>query len=486
MPAETSQLSDQEPGAALQAWAYRVIRWWDALAAGRPLLLIVAVWFLVAVPPALFRGYHYVEGLTATIAESALKDGHWLTPHIYNFRWIERPTLLSWIIAAISLPFGHVLPFVARLPTILAVLAGSLLVWRTLRPIAKAGAALVGAGAFLASPIVMRYYTTSVADVPLAVLLFATFLVWWTAFERGRIGTGEWGLIGGLLAIAALLKGPQPVAYVLLGLGAFMLLTRTWWQIPGLALAAAIAAMPVGAWYAYVFVQGDFNEWLRYTRLSSTQAQSPHPLGNAIKFLLEAFPAALLASGLLLARGNRPESAASKHFMLALACYAFTCTVVLLLWPALVNPRYILPMVPPLCVLAGIAYDRLSRRTAVLIASGVSSVVALLAYSIVHSTIEQWLRPQAYRTAIITGAKIAELMARDPAPVYRTLWSAGLNEMPYVRHDVTTIDPAAVRSLAKPAWIVAPEGEAGALIAAGNGHIKSSLTFDGAVLLRME
>ena len=33
------------------------------------------------------------------VAQSAIDDGNWLTSHIYNMRWIERPMLLSWLIA---------------------------------------------------------------------------------------------------------------------------------------------------------------------------------------------------------------------------------------------------------------------------------------------------------------------------------------------------------------------------------------------------
>ena len=297
---------------ALQRSAQRVIRWWSWLARREfSLQLIMGVSLLIAVPSALFHGYHYVEGLTVTIAQSALDDGNWLTPHIYNARWIERPTLLSWFIAAISLPFGRVIPFIARLPIILSLLTGILLIWRALRPVASAEATVFGATLFLACPIVMRYYVTSVADLPLAVILFGAFLLWWGSYTTGRISLRRWIGIGCLLAIAALLKGPQPIAYFMLGLLAFVALTSTWWQIPGLALAGGVAAVPAGLWYAYVFVPGDQSEWLRYTRLSANGIARPHPLANAVDFFFETFPAALLAVALLLTptkfcQKNRP------------------------------------------------------------------------------------------------------------------------------------------------------------------------------------
>lgn len=471
---------------ALQESAQRVIRLWGSLASGDfSLLLIIGVWLLISVPPAIFHGYHYVEGLTVTIAQTALDDGNWLTPHMYNLRWIERPTLLSWVIAAISLPFGHVSPFIARLPIILSLLAGTLLVWRALRSVASAGAALFGAFAFLACPIVMRYYVTSVADLPLAVILFGAFLIWWNSYSTGKISVARWLGIACLLAIAALLKGPQPVAYFMLGLLAFVSLTSTWWQIPGLVLTGFLAIVPTALWYAHVFIPGDQGEWLRYTRLSSGGITWPRPFANAVNFFFETFPVALLAVALSLTRANSVRKTVPKDFILALSCYAFACTLIILIWPAEVNPRYVLPMVLPLCVLGGIAFDALSERWPPFVASGISAVVGLLGYAVVHSATDTLLTP-AYIRSKIVGTQITELVRSAPAPIYRTVWNGALNELSYVPYRVTTIDPNAIATVAKPAWIVVPAADAPAIIAQSNGRAMSRLVLGWSTLLRLE
>ncbi|MFT3731098.1 MAG: glycosyltransferase family 39 protein [Hyphomicrobium sp.] len=471
---------------ALQRFAERGIQLWDAIARRdfSP-LLIIGVWLLVSVPPALCHGYHYVEGLTVTIAQSALDDGNWLTPHLYNLRWIERPTLLSWIIAAMSMPFGHVSPFVARLPIILSLLAGAFLIRNALRRVASAGAAMFGALAFLSSPVVIRYYVTAVADLPLAVILFATFLTWWNSYTTGRISVGRWFGIGCLLAIAALLKGPQPVAYFALGIVAFAALTSTWWQLPGLFLASLLAAVPIGLWYANVFVPGDQGEWLRYTRLSPNGFTEPHPFANAIDFFFESIPATLLVVPLLLTGAKSIGKRVPRHFIMALGCYALTCTFVILFWPAEINPRYILPMVLPLCVLAGIAYDALLERWPTLVAGAISITLGLLGYAAIHSASDGLLTP-AYNHSKVDGAQISELVARAQAPVYRIGWDTALNELAYFAHRTTTIDQNAIPTIAKPAWIVVPADAVSAIVARGNGHIKSRLVMDRAVLLRLE
>ncbi|MBS0232025.1 MAG: glycosyltransferase family 39 protein [Proteobacteria bacterium] len=469
-----------------QKSAKRVFGFWNSVAERdfSP-FLIVGVWALVSVPPAIWHGYHYVEGLTVTIAQSALEDGNWLTPHLYNLRWIERPTLLSWMIAVISLPFGHVSPLVARLPIILSLLAGAFLVWNALRRVASAGAALFGALAFLASPIVIRYYVTSVADLPLAVILFAAFLMWWKSYVAGSIRLSRWIGIGCLLAVAALLKGLQPIAYFGLGILTFAALTSTWWQIPGLFLSSLIAAAPTGLWYGYVFVPGDQSEWLRYTRLSGNELADLHPFSNAVDFFFEVLPAAVPAVSLLLTGAGSIRNSVPRHFVLALSCYALACTFVILFWPTQINPRYVLPMVPPLCVLAGIAYDALSERWPMLVAGSISIVMGLLGYAAVHSIAGGPIEP-VYNRSKIDGMKIIELVGNEPAPVYRTSWTAGLNELAYFPHRVTTIDKNALATIRRPAWLVVPASDANAIIGQRNIDIRSRLEMDRAVLLLLK
>ena len=65
-----------------------------------------------------------------------LLPADWLTPHLYNVRFVERPTLQSWIIEAISAPFGDVNQIAARLPSVLFLLFGCVLIYVLLRRVA--------------------------------------------------------------------------------------------------------------------------------------------------------------------------------------------------------------------------------------------------------------------------------------------------------------------------------------------------------------
>ena len=87
----------------MSAVAERIVAAGNSLATRyNPYAAIAVACALLAAPLIFFRGYNSDEGLAVTIARTAVEDGEWLVPHVFNMRWIERPTLLSWIIAAIS------------------------------------------------------------------------------------------------------------------------------------------------------------------------------------------------------------------------------------------------------------------------------------------------------------------------------------------------------------------------------------------------
>ena len=112
----------------------RIVASWNAAATRwNPVGVITVAWAVLAVPLVFFRGYTAHEGLAVSIARTALETGDWLTPHMYNVRFVERPTLQSWIIAAISAPFGDVNQITARLPSVLFLLFGCLLIYWLLR-----------------------------------------------------------------------------------------------------------------------------------------------------------------------------------------------------------------------------------------------------------------------------------------------------------------------------------------------------------------
>ena len=445
--------------------AVRIVARWNALAQRLPpVTAIVAAWAVLVLPLVFFRGYNSDEGLAVSIARAAVEDDQWLVPHFFNSRLIERPTLLSWIIAAVSEPFGQVSQVSARLPVALFLLAGCLLIYGLLRRVgASVPASLLGAALFLACPLVIRSYVTITADMPLAVLLFLAFFLWWSGHQEGAIGTSRWIAVGVVLALAGLLKGPQPIAYFALGVSVFVLGHREWRQIPGLILAGLICALPLAAWYAAVHASGDEAAWAAFMRLRPVSSL-PGPLAALFGTLAETLPAALLAAAFLLSFSFRRPSFVRPGLVAALACYAFAAPLVILFWPGGSTARYYLPMVPPLCVLGGLGYDLLSAWRPQIVTPVLVLTASLLAYALGYSALSPFM-PAQFRQAWIDAEQMTKLVETAPGPIYR-VGDAALNVLPYVPGRILNARSLAeLAALSGPAWMVMPTDQADALLA---------------------
>ena len=442
----------------------RIVATWNAAAARlSPVAMIVVAWAVLAVPLVFFRGFNSDEGLAVSIARTAIEDGNWLVPHFFNVRWIERPTLLSWIIAAISEPFGHVSQITARLPVVLFLLFGCLLIYFLLRRVgASVAAALFGTALFLACPLVMRAYVMITADLPLAVLLFFAFVLWWDGTAKGSIGLGRWTAIGIVLALAGLLKGPQPLAYFALGVGVFVLASRSWRQLPGLILAGLICAAPLALWYAAIYRPGDEGIWAAFMRVRPAIIFSGS-LQASVRLFGETLPAALGAAVYLIARGFYGRDRAPPAFVAALACYAFIASLFVLFWPGGSAPRYYFPMVPALCVFGGLAYDALAARRPQIVAPLLLLTAGLLVYALGYA-IASPLLPMRFRPTQIEAAQIAELVRAAPGPIYRT-GDTALNVLPYVPGRIRNAALEELGTVPGPAWMVLPAADAEALLA---------------------
>lgn len=446
------------------AFAEHLAAMWNTFATRwNPIVVIAVACGVLAAPLVFLRGFHSDEGVAVTVARTALEDGYWITPHIYNTRFVERPTLLSWIIAAVSAPFGGVGQLTARIPVVLFLMAGCWLIYTLLRRVsASIPAALLGVALFLACPIVIRAYVMPTADMPLAVLLFVSFVVWWDGYNAGRISVGRWVAIGGVLALAGLMKGPQPVSYFALGIGLFILITRSWRQIPGFVLAGVICVIPLAAWYGYVYSPGDDAQWAAFMRLAPTAPLS-NPVAGVLTLISETLPAALFAMAFFVARAFRETGDLPAGFLKAVVCYASAAALVILFWPGGSTTRYFFPSIYPMCILGALGYDALVKKWPVTVAPGLLITLGLLGYAFVYSVIAAPLLPRPFRAAQIDAARIAQLVAAAPAPIFRAD-GVGLNVFVLVPGPIVNTDMAALKTVAGPAWFAVEPRQADTLI----------------------
>ncbi len=84
--------------------------------------------------------------------------------------------------------------------------------------------------------------------------------------------------------------------------------------------------------------------------------------------------------------------------------------------------------------------------------------------------------PRQFRSAQIDAARITEQVATAPAPLIRT-GSVGLNELVLVPGPIVTVDIAALKTVAGPAWIAVEPGQADILIAARPKNLRVVMRF---------
>jgi 4-amino-4-deoxy-L-arabinose transferase-like glycosyltransferase len=229
----------------------------------RAAILLAAVLFLWAL------GGHDLwapdEPFFAEGAREMIADGQWAVPHINGEMNNHKPAFFFWLIALVSLPFGEITSWTARLPSALAALGTVLLVLRLGRryagPRTAATAAAVAATTFL-------FWDKARSAQIDATLCFFIWLAL-AAFVEWRAGDADGRRAGVLLwaatAFAVLAKGPVGLLLVVGIVLATLAWDRRLSRLEDLAplLGPAVFVVIVGAWMAVATLgsHGEYSVW---------------------------------------------------------------------------------------------------------------------------------------------------------------------------------------------------------------------------------
>ncbi len=182
---------------------------------------------------------------------NVIQSGNWIVPHD-SFGNTDKPPMLAWLSALVSLPIGRVNLFTLYLPTALATLAATLLVFATGRRYFDPRAGFFGGLAYLLSNVVSQQMATARWDglfaLTVALIAVAAFHAWTS--ERG------WTMFWLAAAVSTLTKGPLGIL-----LGAFGLLAVPWERRSGHprplrgshVLGIALFLVIVGGWFAAAY-----------------------------------------------------------------------------------------------------------------------------------------------------------------------------------------------------------------------------------------
>jgi hypothetical protein len=130
--------------------------------------------------------------------------------------------------------------------------------------------------------------------------------------------------------------------------------------------------------------------------------------------------------------------------------------MVLLLWPG-ANARYAMPIAPAVAVLASIGWDRLGKSEYIQLQHAASgAVVICFTYQLALTTLVMPIFSDRFGASRLAGTAIDAAIAGDPAPPYCT--GLDTNQLFYLHRPIRCIDPAEMKVLALPAWLVTPHG----------------------------
>lgn len=345
---------------------------------------------------------HYAE-----VSRQMLVRADWVHPWWREAGFFSKPPLLLWGGAAgLALAGEGAAEWGLRLPVALLAILGIAISAAAVERLASRRAGVLAAVALCTAPFLALFARQAVPDAPLAALSAAACLSFAVALLDDRAGPG-YALAGWvLLGWATLAKGPLGFALPGAALLTWFVVTGRWRDLRRLGFVTPVRGVPVPAgpiaflaiavpWFAilsawpvrddsgWTFLQ---RFWLHdHLRRLATGAHVPTAGGGFLPYLgwlaVGTFPwVAAIPGGIgeaLRSRGS-PRDARDG---LALLCALWSAVGYLLLAIAATRyPHYVLPIVPPLLVLAALFVDRLLDeglgRHVVAGALGIAALVA--------------------------------------------------------------------------------------------------------------
>jgi 4-amino-4-deoxy-L-arabinose transferase-like glycosyltransferase len=292
----------------------------------------------------------------AAIGRAMATTGDWITPRLWGTPWFEKPALLYWMTAA-GFKAGLGAELAPRLPVALASVAFLIYFFFVLRREFGTSAAWYSATILATSAGWLAYSHVAITDLPMSAAFAAAMLTLPLAHARGSAGDGARAAVwaGVFLGIAILAKGLVPLA---------LFIPALWFlrhRITDLALLFAAAALVAAPWYVLVTLRNgrpfleEFFWKHHFGRFLSAVLEHGQPVWFYAPVLLAGlFPWTPLL-GLLFKRRLYQDRRAL--FLLAWVAWGFVFFSV----SRNKLPGYLLPLLPPLAVLMGVALASAAR-----------------------------------------------------------------------------------------------------------------------------
>jgi 4-amino-4-deoxy-L-arabinose transferase-like glycosyltransferase len=309
------------------------------------------------------------EGRNAQVASEMFATGDWVIPHLAGMPYLDKPPGLFWSAALSIHAFGPT-RWAPRVPAIISALATLLALAALAHRMGGPRLAWCAAALLAAAPLFAFVGAYVIFDMPLALCVT---LVWTLLARELAFGANGWRRAAMFVAVAlgVLIKGPVMLAWTAGGSLAAALFLRSrapmrWlgW-LPGWAIVIALA----GGWFALACARHP--EYLRYAlleeslqRLATGGFRRQQPWWFAlVTLVVGALPWSLTtpwSAGRLRRAADSGDPLGGVAVPVALGFVVFPLVFFSLSRSKLIT--YLVPALPPLALLAALAWSTVRGR----------------------------------------------------------------------------------------------------------------------------
>lgn len=331
------------------------------------LLILVLVAYFVRADALPLRGE---EPTRAQIAFEMDYWHDWIIPRVQGEPFRIRPPLQNWVNAGCCVLLGRWDVYTIRVPSVLATLLTTLLIYAYGRLFLSRLGAFAAAAAFATMADMFKMGLYAETEALFIFLLSAALLLWHWGVVRGWPDWRSYAVGYGLMALATLTKGIQAPPYFIGAVVVYLVLSRQWRRLVcwghlfGIAVAAGLMLawiVPYGQAMGWPAVrQVWFGDPTVYHSKNIITWDALETLTHLVTYPLEVIAASLPWCLLLLPyvssvfRGRFGAARPMVHFAgCALAVAWPTCWI-----PPTGLPRYFAPLFPCLALLIGLAVER--------------------------------------------------------------------------------------------------------------------------------
>ncbi len=369
----------------------------------------------------------------ATAAREMLATGDWAVTRQQGQVFAERPPMTVWLMALGGWLRGDVDSIAVRLPSIIAVVLTSLVVFLYTRAFAATTTAFVAALVYATFGQVLQIGRLGESEATFALFVGTSLLSWHLGYVRGWWPVLTWSIGFGFAALAALVKGPQAPVYFVAITSFYLVYQRDWrylfnWQplIGGCVFAATIAA-----WQIPFYLRTDWQHvWATWAGLAGDRFHLWGVLEHAVTYPVETFVCLLPWSPMLVALA---WPSVRRRVIERYDAAVFLVIAMLVAYPTVwlaagARGRYFMPLYPLAAVLMGLVIEscataprgsaaRRAWHRFLLLLSAAMAAVGLFV------SVRPWL-PNATGTVLRESPSIDVLFVATAAGAVFSIWSA--------------------------------------------------------------